>query len=114
MDFAFVYIIQRFFYRFFDFFHHWYVDGSRFIAHAFLSALMEMDKTFAVGITLRHFFEPLYKDYSIIGRILGIVLRSGRIVVGGAVYLVASIICFFFYLVWISIPAVLVILIIRG
>ena len=113
MDFAFVYIIQRFFCRFVDFFHHWYVDGSRYIAHTFLSTLTGMDKTFAVGITLRHFFEPLYKDYSIVGRILGIVFRSGRVAIGGAVYFVALIFCLFLYLIWVAIPAVLIILIIR-
>lgn len=114
MNFAFVYIVQRFFYRFLDFFHHWYVDGSRFIAHAFISVLTEMDKTFAVGITARHFFEPLYKDYSIIGRVLGIIFRSARIAIGGAVYFVALIICLVFYLAWIAIPAVLIVYIIRG
>lgn len=114
MDFAFIYIIQRFFYRFLDFFHHWYVDGSRFIAHTFLSALTEMDKTFAVGITIGHFFEPLYKDYSIVGRILGIVFRFGRIVIGGVVYCVAAFICLCLYLIWIAIPVALIIYVIRG
>ena len=114
MDFAFVYIIQQFFYRFLDFFYHWYVDGSRFIAHKFISALAEMDKTFAVGITLRHFFEPLYKDYSIVGRILGIVFRSGRVLMGGVIYLIFAIVCFFLYLTWVAVPAILIIYAIRG
>lgn len=114
MDFAFVYLIQRFFYRFFDFFHHWYIDGSRFIAHTFISTLTEMDKSFAVGITLRHFFEPLYKDYSIVGRILGIVFRSVRVVIGGVIYGIAALVCLAIYLAWVAIPAVLVLYILRG
>ena len=114
MDFAFIYVIQRFFCRFLDFFHHWYVDGSRFIAHTFLSVLTEMDKTFAVGITLRHFFEPLYKDYSIVGRILGIIFRSVRIVIGGVIYIIVALVCLFLYLIWVAIPAALIIYIIRG
>ncbi len=114
MNFAFIYIIQRFLYRFVDFFHHWYVDGTRFIAHKFISVLTEMDKSFAVKITLRHFFDPLYKDYSIVGRILGIIFRSIRVAIGGAVYIVFAIVFLFLYLVWIAIPAVLIILAVRG
>lgn len=114
MDFAFIYIIQRFFYRFINFFHHWYIDGTRFIAHTFISTLAGMDKSFAVGITLKHFFEPLYKDYSIVGRVLGIVFRSIRVLIGAVVYGVLAIIFLCLYLIWIAIPVVLIILAIRG
>ncbi len=108
MDFAFVYLLQRFFYRFFDFFHHWYVDGSRRFAHVFISALESADRTFAVKITLRHFFEPLYRDYSVIGRILGIVFRTGRIIIGSVIYLAIALIFAVIYLLWLVIPAVII------
>jgi len=107
MDFAFVYLVQRFFYRLFDFFHHWYADGSRRFAHAFISALESADRTFAVKITMRHFFEPLYKDYSAIGRILGIIFRTGRVLIGAIVYFVVACIFAVAYLVWLAIPAVI-------
>lgn len=105
MDFAFVYLIQQFFYRFFDFFHHWYVDGSRTIGHRFISALESADRSFAVKITLLHFFEPLYKDYSVIGRILGFFFRTGRIIVGTIAYLVIALFFAVAYIIWLAIPA---------
>ena len=114
MDFAFIYLIQRFFYRFFGFFRNWYVDGSRFIGHAFISVLTEMDKSFAVEITLRHFFEPLYKDYSIVGRVLGIIFRSIRVIIGSVIYFLVAIAFLFFFLLWISIPVILITYVIRG
>ena len=96
MNFALVYIINRFFYRVFDFFHHWYVRASRTIAHTFISFLEWLDETFALKITLQHFFEPLYKDYSILGRILGVIFRTGRIILATLVYLFsAASSCFF-------------------
>ena len=104
MDFAPVYLIQRFFYRIYDFFHHWYVDGSRAFGRKYIQLLSDIDVTFAVKITLRHFFEPLYRDYSIIGRILGIPFRTGRILIGGGIYLVISIIFLVIYLAWLAIP----------
>jgi hypothetical protein len=107
MDFSIVYLVRRFFYRLFDFFHHWYVDGSRAIARRFMAAMTVADQSFAVAITLRHFFEPLYKDYSVIGRILGIVFRTFRIVIGGILYIILALVFAIMYVAWIAIPAVI-------
>ena len=104
MDFSVVYLARRFIYRFLDFFHHWYIDGSRVIGRHFMVAITAADQSFAVAITLRHFFEPLYKDYTIIGRILGVIFRTGRVLMGGLVYFVASILFAIFYLAWLAIP----------
>lgn len=106
-DFALGYLLHRFFYRIFDFFWHWYVGGSRIIAHSFISTLENIDRSLAVKITLEHFFEPLYKDYSIIGRILGIVFRLVRIVVGGMIYIILAACFALAYLGWIAIPPAL-------
>jgi hypothetical protein len=104
MDFAPVYLIQRFFYRLVDFFHHWYVDGSRYLGHRFLLILRGIDGTLAIQITLRHFFEPLYRDYSGIGRILGVIFRTGRVFVGAVIYLFFTLLFIALYLAWILIP----------
>ena len=107
MDFALVYLIQRFFYRLSDFFHHWYVDGSRVFAHKLISTLEGADQTIAFKITLRHFFEPLYKDYTVIGRILGVVFRTGRLILGSAFYLFIFAAFAVAYLIWIAGPAII-------
>jgi hypothetical protein len=107
MDFALVYLAERFLYRSIDFFHHWYVDGSRVIIHRFISTLESLDRSLAVKITLLHFFEPLYKDYTIIGRILGVIFRTGRILVGSVVYLFLLAVFGVLYLVWLAIPAII-------
>jgi hypothetical protein len=105
MDFAPVYLIQRFFYRIVDFFHHWYIDGTRAIANKFIVTLEAADQAFAIKITARHFFEPLYKDYSIIGRIMGVIFRTGRILVGAIVFILIAIGFAAVFLVWLAIPA---------
>jgi len=106
-DFALGYLLHRFFYRIFDFFRHWYVNGSRMIAHGFISTLEDIDRSFAVKITLEHFFEPLYKDYSIVGRVLGVIFRFGRVVIGAAFYAVVTVFFIAIYLVWIAVPPIL-------
>lgn len=105
MDFAPIYLVQRLCYRIGDFFHHWYVDGSRAIANQFMLTIEAADQSFAIKITLRHFFEPLYKDYSVIGRILGVIFRTGRIILGGVVYLLIVSSFLVVYLAWVAIPA---------
>jgi len=107
MDFAPAYLIQRFFYRIIDFFHHWYVDGSRVIGHKFISTLEDMDQTFALKITFRYFFQPLYRDFSVIGRILGIIFRFWRIVLGGMVYFFITVLFLIFYLAWVATPIII-------
>ncbi len=108
MNFALIYIVNRFFYRIGDFFYHWYFHASRTLGHAFISFLERLDRTFAIRITLQHFFEPLYKDYSILGRILGVIFRSGRVLIGGIVYLFFGIIFLTIYLIWLLIPPVII------
>ncbi len=108
MDFAVVYLIQRFFYRIFDFFHHWYIDGSRAFAQRFMATISSADRSLALKVTIRHFFEPLYKDYTIIGRILGVVFRTFRIVIGAVAYAFLAVIFLLAYLVWIAIPVLII------
>ncbi|MEK7508005.1 MAG: hypothetical protein AAB602_02900 [Patescibacteria group bacterium] len=108
MSFSLVYLLSRAIYRIGDFFHHWYVDGSRVFIHSFISKLENLDKGFALQVTIKHFFEPLYKDYSIVGRILGIPFRAVRISIGGIIYLIFSVIFLAMYLAWLLIPAVII------
>ncbi len=108
MDFALFYLPQRALYRIAGFFHHWYRDGSRAIGRRFMAVLENLDQTFAVKVTLQHFFEPLYKDYSIIGRILGVIFRSLRALIGAGVYLAVAFVFLVFYAAWLVLPAGLI------
>ena len=108
MDFSGTYLLQRFFYRIFDFFHHWYVDGSRAIGRSFMATIAAADQSLALKVTVRHFFEPLYKDYTIIGRILGIVFRTGRVAIGAVAYVFLAALFIVIYLAWLALPALII------
>ena len=103
-NFSLIYVIQRFFVRIFDFFFHWYVEGVGAIWSRFKKTFFDMDQTIALRITLRHLFEPLYKDYSPVGRIIGPIFRVGRILFGVAFY--AVLFAFFFVIMaaWVAVP----------
>jgi hypothetical protein len=104
MSFAPVYLLNRLFFRVSDFFHHWYVDGSRSILHRFVSFFETLDRSFALRITLRYFWKPLYGDYSIVGHIFGFFFRLGRLVIGGVVYLLCAAVMLTIYLAWLVLP----------
>lgn len=114
MDFAPAYLIERFFYRIIDLFHHWYVDGSRVIGHRFITALEAADRSLALKITIRYFFQPLYRDYSVVGRILGVIFRTGRILIGAVVYAVIAVLFLAFYLAWLAAPVIIIFYAARG
>ena len=114
MNLALVYLPARFLYRLFNFFHHWYVDGSRNLAHAYISRLEKMDRSLALQVTARHFFEPLYGDYSIIGRILGVIFRTGRIGIAGVIYLTISVVFGIIYLIWAGLPVYILYQVVRN
>jgi hypothetical protein len=108
MNSALGYLTYRFFYRLGDFFHHWYADASRQFFHRWISLLERLDRTFALRITLKFFFQPLYKDYTFVGRILGVIFRSGRIIVSVLVYAVITAVFLSFHLLWFCVPPLII------
>jgi hypothetical protein len=104
MSFAPLYLLNRLFFRISDFFHHWYLDGSRAILHRCVSIYENLDQTFALRITLRYFWKPLYGDYSIVGHIFGFFFRLGRILIGSVIYLALAVVMLAVYLAWLALP----------
>ncbi|KKW16877.1 MAG: hypothetical protein UY56_C0008G0020 [Parcubacteria group bacterium GW2011_GWA1_50_14] len=108
MSFAPAYLVYRFLYHILRFFHHWYRDGSRVLFHYFLRAFGKLEGVFALSLTARYFFHPLYQDFSIVGRIVGIFFRSGRILIGLFVYALLAVFFVLIYLAWILLIPLLV------
>lgn len=111
--FSLTYIINRFFFRIGGFFHHWYVDGSRSLFHNFVLILEKMDETLAFRVTLKHIFEPLYGDYTVIGRTVGFIFRSLRLFIGLIAYCVFGGVFLIFYFLWIILPLAILALAIK-
>lgn len=108
MDFAPVYIISRLGVRFYLFFYHWYVDGTRAFARAGANIFLGLEQGFALRLTIVHFFQPLYQDYSVIGRIIGPIFRILRLALGSLFYILAFVLIITAYAVWIFLLPALV------
>lgn len=106
------FLFDRFFYRIGDFFHHWYYHGSRRLGHIFLAFFEKLDITLALKITLKHFFKPLYQDYTVVGRFLGLIFRLIRILIGVLIYVFFGIIFAATYALWVLVLPALFFLIV--
>lgn len=102
------YLTQRFFYRLIEFLRHWYVKSVRIYSHFVLNQLERLDYRLAWKITLKNLFQPLYKDYSVIGYILGFLFRSFRLLFASFIYAAIFSVAAVFYLLWLSVPIFLV------
>ncbi len=101
---VFVYLGAQFLVRIAEFMRHWYWGSAQVYFNFLLERFRELDRFLAFKITLRHFFEPLYGDYSIVGRLIGLPLRLGRLIVGAGVYLALLVIALAVYIAWLILP----------
>ena len=104
MDISFVFLAQRLGSAIFNFARHWYLDGFLRWVHWSYNILEKLDKIFALRITFKNLFQPLYQDYSLIGYFWGFIFRSARTLVGAAVYIFFALFSLVLYLIWASIP----------
>ena len=102
------YLLHRFLYRIGEFLLHWYVKSFKKYSDAVLEFLRRIDYHLAWKITFQHLFEPLYKDHSVVGYVLGFVFRSGRLFVASCIYGFVFITTLAIYIFWLCIPPLLV------
>jgi hypothetical protein len=69
----------------------------------------KLDRTFAWKITFQNLFQPLYKDYTIVGYVLGFTFRLARLFVASLVYGGVFVVALGAYLVWVLLPPYFVI-----
>lgn len=101
---ALIYLASRFLYRILEFLRHWYAGGFLAVSHRVFNLFEVLDKQLALKITFRHWLKPLYQDYTVLGYILGFILRTLRIIAGGAVYLAVIVAAAALYILWAILP----------
>lgn len=104
MEVSLVYLITHLGRRISDFFRHWYLDGFLKATHWFLNFLERLDRIFALRITAKNWFQPLFQDYTLIGYLWGFVFRTVRIAVGLLIYAFFAIIFAGLFLLWAALP----------
>ncbi len=108
-----LYLVTRFFNRLVQFLRHWYVDSFMVLSHLAVNTFEFLDRSFALRVTLRHIFEPLYQDRTVAGHILGFIFRLARIILGLAVYAALLIVFVAAYVLWAVALIVLIYIVIK-
>ena len=69
-----------------------------------MQTIQLLEGSLAIQATLRNISKPLFQDYTPAGRLIGVLLRLSRILLG--IFLYGLVFCFylFFYLIWIFFP----------
>lgn len=99
-----VYLLTHLGRRVLDFFRHWYWHGFLRAIHWSYNFLERLDRIFALRITIKNWFQPLYQDYSVIGYLWGFVFRTVRILAALLVYGVFLAASLGLFLLWAAIP----------
>lgn len=83
---------------------YWYLRSpNRFITAA-QHAIQTLDGQIAVRDTLHNLNKPLFQDYTIQGRIIGVFLRLARAAMGLGVYLLVAVAYAGLFVLWLSFP----------
>lgn len=104
MNFAAVYIVRHAVFHVGEFFRHWYVHSMHVYWNGVVNRLEQLDYALAWRVTLHNLFQPLYKDYSPIGYVLGFIFRLGRLAVATVIYAVLLSAAVALYAVWLGVP----------
>ena len=86
------------------FFHFWYVQSSKDFWNREVAFLKQIEKDLGVIINLKLIFQPIFGDYSYMGRIIGPVFRLGRVFIGFIIMVASIFIVLTIYLLWIILP----------
>ena len=105
---VFPYLLTRALHRVTLFLSDWYVGGFRLVSSNTINVLEHLDRTWALAITVRNIFQPLYQDHTFTGRILGFIFRSVRIIIGLFLYALVITVAVIIYLLIISVPIYIV------
>lgn len=108
MQFFPVYILAQLGNRILMFFYNWYIASFFAFSDFFTSVFEALDQTWALRVTARYLFRPLYQDRTIVGFVLGFIFRLGRLIIGSMLYGGVFIVGVSLYLAFAAIPVLII------
>ena len=91
-----------------SFIRWWYTEVTIWLIRLFKRVAIICDDTFSISILLRTFFIPWHRDYSITGRIFGIIIRLLYLPVALIITATILMVIVAFMLIWVTLPAIFI------
>lgn len=88
----------------------WYPKAAVIFLRSLKHILLILEEDLAVGLMYRLLFVPLFHDASIVGRILSVIFRLGRILIGLFGFFCATAVVLLISLIWFSAPITIILL----
>lgn len=89
-----------------DFMFFWYVRGSQDFGHREINMIKGVERDIGIFINLKLLFQPIYSDYSLIGKLIGPILRLCRVFFGCLLVIFLSVLIVVCYALWLLLPPV--------
>ena len=87
-----------------NFFYIWYIQSSKDFWHKEISFIKRIERDIGILINLKLLFQPIFGDYSYIGRVIGPLFRLGRVFIGLFIIFISFIVVLMIYFIWILLP----------
>ncbi len=87
-----------------NFFSFWYITISKSFWNKEILFIKGIERDIGVLINLKLMFQPIFGDYSYMGRVIGPAFRLGRILIGFIIMAVSVVVVVIIYLIWIILP----------
>ncbi len=88
----------------FNFFYFWYVSSSKSFWRKEIGFIKGIERDIGVFINLKLLFQPIFGDYSYMGRVIGPIFRLGRVLIGFIIMIISIAVILGIYLIWIILP----------
>jgi hypothetical protein len=83
---------------------YWFLRSPVWIFGSFLATIGGFEAQLALKDTAKNLGKPLFQDYSLQGRFIGVLIRLFRILVGALLYACIAVAYAGFFLFWLALP----------
>lgn len=90
----------------YNFLYFWYIKSSKDFWKNEVEFMRSVEREIGVMINLKLITQPIFGDYSYVGRFLGPFFRFCRVTVGLMILLISFVFTILIYIIWILLPPV--------
>ncbi|HEQ65398.1 MAG TPA: hypothetical protein ENN64_01030 [bacterium] len=92
-----------------DFLYWWYFKAPIRTLRSLQRILLIVDDNFSISLLMKTFFIPWKRDYSTLGRVMGIIVRLLYLPIAIIIYFLVIILYLLYLVIWLALPIISII-----
>jgi len=97
-----------------DFLYFWYIKNAKDSLKKKMNFVKGVERDLGIIINLKMITQPIYGDYTLAGKLIGPILRLGRVLFGCLLVFVAFVFTMIIYTVYLLLPIVVSFMILKN